>query len=41
MPTLVNERLDVGVVRCALDETRTGLAWLISMWVAPEVLAKA
>jgi len=33
---VVND-LDVGMVRGARDETRAGTAWLISMWVAPEV----
>ena len=28
---------DVGLVRGAPDEARTDAAWLISMWVAPEV----
>lgn len=28
---------DVGIVRGARDDSRTDSAWLISMWVAPEV----
>ena len=28
---------DVGIVRGARDDTRADAAWLISMWVAPEV----
>ena len=38
LPTFVaiNDGLDVGVVRCARDETRVETAWLISMWVAPQ-----
>ena len=39
LPTFVaiNDGLDVGVVRCARDETRVDTASLLSMWVAPEV----
>ena len=39
LPTFVAVRdgLDVGVVRCERDKTTTATAWLISMWVAPEV----
>ncbi len=39
LPTFVAVRdgLDVGVVRCARDDARIETAWLISMWVAPEV----
>jgi ribosomal protein S18 acetylase RimI-like enzyme len=32
----VRENSDVGLVRCAPDDTRPDTAWLISMWVAPE-----
>jgi GNAT superfamily N-acetyltransferase len=31
----VNDGIDVGMVRCALDETSPDTAWLVSMWVAP------
>jgi GNAT superfamily N-acetyltransferase len=39
LPTFVavSEDVDVGIVRCAHDKERMGVAWLISMWVAPEV----
>jgi GNAT superfamily N-acetyltransferase len=39
LPTFVAVRdgLDVGMVRCARDEAAFETAWLISMWVAPEV----
>ena len=39
LPTFVAVRdgLDVGVVRCMRDETDPQAAFLISMWVAPEV----
>jgi GNAT superfamily N-acetyltransferase len=39
LPTFlaVSDGLDVGMVRCAPDDTRTDTAWLISMWVAPEM----
>ena len=39
LPTFVAvlDGLDVGIVRCAPDETKAETAWLISMWVAPEV----
>jgi GNAT superfamily N-acetyltransferase len=39
LPTFVavSEGLDVGIVRCARDVTRIDAAWLISMWVAPEM----
>jgi GNAT superfamily N-acetyltransferase len=42
MPTFVaaSDGVDVGVVRCAPDESRTDTAWLISMWVAPEARHK-
>ena len=42
LPTFVavTDGLDVGVVRCARDEARIETAWLISMWVAPEVRRK-
>src|SRR5262245_23825317 len=38
LPTFVavDDALDVGMVRCAPDAT-PGTAWLISMWVAPDV----
>jgi GNAT superfamily N-acetyltransferase len=37
LPTFVavNDGLDVGMVRCQPDQTRTDTASLISMWVAP------
>jgi GNAT superfamily N-acetyltransferase len=39
LPTFVavSDELDVGVVRCGRDNANTRTAWLISMWVAPEV----
>ena len=39
LPTFVavSDDADVGIVRCANDTERIGVAWLISMWVAPEV----
>lgn len=39
MPTFVavDNGIDVGMVRCARDEEHVGTAWLMSMWVAPEV----
>jgi GNAT superfamily N-acetyltransferase len=39
LPTFVavKDGLDVGMIRCARDEARPDTAWLISMWVAPEV----
>lgn len=39
MPTFVAvaDGEDVGLVRGARDDSRAGAAWLISMWVAPEV----
>lgn len=39
IPTFVAEvdGEDVGLVRCADDHTEADTAWLISMWVAPEV----
>jgi GNAT superfamily N-acetyltransferase len=42
LPTFlaVSNGLDVGMVRCARDGTSIGTAWLISMWVAPEVRRK-
>ncbi len=33
----VEDGNDVGMVRCAHDAERADVAWLISMWVAPEV----
>jgi GNAT superfamily N-acetyltransferase len=38
LPTLIAVRdgRDVGMVRCARDQTTNDTAWLISMWVAPE-----
>jgi GNAT superfamily N-acetyltransferase len=39
MPTFVgvNSGVDVGMVRCARDETQADTAWVLSMWVAPDV----
>ena len=39
LPTFVAVRdgHDVGMVRCARDDAALETAWLISMWVAPEV----
>jgi GNAT superfamily N-acetyltransferase len=40
LPTFVavrDDEIDVGMVRCSRDQTETDTAWLISMWVAPEV----
>lgn len=39
LPTFVgaDESGDVAMVRCARDEDSADTAWLISMWVAPEV----
>jgi GNAT superfamily N-acetyltransferase len=39
LPTFVavDDSCDVAMVRCARDQDRTDTAWLISMWVAPEV----
>ena len=39
LPTFVavRDRMDVAMVRCARDRDRVDVAWLISMWVAPEV----
>jgi GNAT superfamily N-acetyltransferase len=39
LPTFVavSDGADVGMVRCARDAIRTDTAWLISMWVAPEM----
>jgi GNAT superfamily N-acetyltransferase len=39
LPTFVavKDGHDVGLVRCARDQTRVDTAWLISMWVAPEI----
>ena len=39
LPTFIaiDDSADVGMVRCARDETNTETAWLISMWVDPEV----
>ena len=39
LPTFiaVDDGLDVGLVRGASDATRADTAWLLSMWVAPEV----
>lgn len=39
LPTFVafQDGLDVGMVRCMRDRGRPDTAWLISMWVAPEV----
>lgn len=39
LPTFVavDEGRDVAMVRCKRDEHRAGTAWLLSMWVAPEV----
>lgn len=39
LPTFVavSDGLDVGMVRSARDRTSPETAWLISMWVAPEV----
>jgi GNAT superfamily N-acetyltransferase len=39
LPTFVavRDEIDVGMVRCSRDPTETDAAWLISMWVAPEV----
>jgi ribosomal protein S18 acetylase RimI-like enzyme len=33
---VVRENADVGLVRCAPDDTHRDTMWLISMWVAPE-----
>lgn len=33
----VKDGRDVGLVRCARDQDKMDTAWLISMWVAPEV----
>ena len=33
----VHDGSDVGMVRCRRDEMSTETAWLMSMWVAPEV----
>jgi GNAT superfamily N-acetyltransferase len=42
LPTFVavGDDIDVGIVRCARDKADTETAWLISMWVAPEVRHK-
>src|SRR5918994_476305 len=42
LPTFVavSNGLDVGMVRCTRDGTSTETAWLISMWVAPEMRRK-
>lgn len=39
LPTFVavKDDNDVGLVRCARDQSRIDTAWLISMWVAPDV----
>jgi GNAT superfamily N-acetyltransferase len=39
LPTFVavREGVDVGMVRCARDSASGGIAWLISMWVAPRM----
>ena len=39
LPTFVAviDGLDVGMVRCERHETNVETAWLISMWVAPDV----
>jgi GNAT superfamily N-acetyltransferase len=39
LPTFVavSDDVDVGMVRCARDSASSGIAWLISMWVAPEM----
>ena len=39
LPTFVavENGLDVGLVRCMRHEARSDTAWLISMWVAPEM----
>jgi GNAT superfamily N-acetyltransferase len=39
LPTFVavKDGDDVGLVRCARDQSRSDTAWLISMWVAPEI----
>ena len=39
LPTFVaaDETGDVAMVRCARDQDRADTAWLLSMWVAPEV----
>ncbi len=39
LPTFVavDGGLDVGMVRCARNQDTTDTAWLLSMWVAPEV----
>jgi GNAT superfamily N-acetyltransferase len=39
LPTFVavSGGIDVGLVRCARDDRRVDTAWLISMWVAPDV----
>jgi GNAT superfamily N-acetyltransferase len=42
LPTFVavSDGLDVGIVRCARDGTSGETAWLMSMWVAPEMRRK-
>jgi GNAT superfamily N-acetyltransferase len=41
LPTFVivyeDDGRDVAMVRCARDQDKTDTAWLISMWVAPEI----
>jgi GNAT superfamily N-acetyltransferase len=39
LPTFVavSDGADVGMVRCVRDSRTAGTAWLISMWVAPEI----
>jgi ribosomal protein S18 acetylase RimI-like enzyme len=36
----VADHVDVGMVRCVRDKADVDTAWLISMWVAPEVRRK-
>jgi GNAT superfamily N-acetyltransferase len=42
LPTFiaVSDDLDVGMVRCVRDRTGVETAWLLSMWVAPEMRRK-